>query len=490
MKIIINKYSKAILASLSLLAVVSCSDPWDDHAKSSDDNLKQNLGERLTSISETSEFGKLLTETGYDRVLTGTKTYTVWAPTNAAMAAVPASELANLESKKLFVSNHIALTSVGSVSTQDTVTVQMMSNKYLEFIGGEVMDGAPVVTPDQYTSNGLYHIVSDALVPRSNIWEYIKSMNGSNAMSTYLVSLNEFNIYPSDSTAKATAEAISPAIIYSDSLTNSYLRNVYNLNNEKNKYTFFLLEDDAYNAEVTKLEPYLTKSNADSTTTYASYFNVRDFAFHKSVSQENLPDTLVSRFGVKVPIDKDNIIEQVNLSNGVLYVMSSMDVPLETRLLTTQIEGERPVGFSQGDKRGNTFYREKEDLDGVAFEDIMVQNHGVPLFTIYYRAPDLYSTTYKVYWRAINDIQSNTFQQRVRIGGGFNELGEFVDEIATLNYTDVAPNVYDEVYVGEFYIDQLGSINNELISLIAANSASNGVNTLTLDYIKLVPVIK
>lgn len=486
MKIIINKYSKAILASLSLMAAVSCSDPWDDHAKSSDDNLKQNLGARLTSISETSEFGKLLKETGYDRVLAGTKTFTVWAPTNEAMAAVPASELENLNSKKRFVSNHIALTAYGSVSTQDTVTVQMMSNKYLEFIGGSVMDGASVVTADQYTSNGLYHIVNDALVPRSNIWEYIKSMNGSNAMSTYLLSLNEFNIYQSDSTAKVMAEA-NPGL-YADSLSNSYLKNVYNLNNEQNKYTFFLLEDDAYNTEVTKLEPYLIKSNADSTTTYASYFNVRDFAFHKSVAQENLPDTLTSRFGVKVPIDKSNIVEQVNLSNGVLYVVSAMDVPLETRLLTTQIEGERPLGFSQGDKRANTYYREKEDPSGVAFEDIMVQNHGVPLFTIYYSVSNLYSTTYKVYWRAINDIQSNTFQQRLRFGGEFNETGVVVNPIATLAYTDVAPNMYDEVYIGEFTIGQVGS--NDLVSLIAANSASNGVNTLTLDYIKLVPVIK
>lgn len=486
MKISINTYSKAILASLSLLAVVSCSDPWDDHAKSSDENLKQNLAERLTSISETSEFGKLLTETGYDKVLANSKTYTVWAPTNEAMAAVPASELGSLESKKRFVSNHLALTAFGSVSNQDTVTVQMLSSKYLEFINGTVMDGASVVTADQYTSNGLYHIVSDALIPRLSIWEYIKSMEGSNAMSSYLLSLDEFNIYQSDSIAKATAEE-NPGI-YSDSLSNSYLKNVYNLNNERNKYTFFLLEDDAFNTEVGKLEPYLTKSNADSTTTYARYFNTRDFAFHKSVAKENLPDTLVSRFGVKVPINKDNIVEEVPLSNGVLYIMGSMDVPLETRLLTTQIEGESPRGFSQGDKRANTYYREKEDLDGIVFEDIMVQNHGVPLFSIYYGASNLYSTTYKVYWRAINDIQENTFQQRLRFGGMFNELGVVVDPIATLDYTDVAPDVYDEIYVGEFTLEEAGNL--DLISLIAANSGSNGVNTLTLDYIKLVPVIK
>jgi hypothetical protein len=117
----------------------------------------------------------------------------------------------------------------------------------------------------------------------------------------------------------------------------------------------------------------------------------------------------------------------------------------------------------------------------------MVQNHGEPLFTIYYSVRDLYSTTYKVYWRAINDIQSNTFQQRLRIGGTFNELGEVEDPLAMLDYTDVTPDVYDEIYIGEFTIGQGSS---GLISLIAANSGSNGVNTLTLDYIKLVPVIK
>lgn len=486
MKIYINKYSKAILASLTLCAAVSCSDPWDEHTKNVDNNLNENLAERLTSISETSEFGKLLTETGYDRVLADTKTYTVWAPTNAAIEAVPTSELNDLESKTLFVRNHIALTAFGSVSTLDTVPVQMLSNKYLEFIGGSVMDGSSVVTADQYTSNGLYHIVDDALIPRENIWEYINNTAGNNAMSSYLVSLNEFNIYQSDSIAKADAEAMPGQ--YADSLTNSYLNNVYNLNNEKNKYTFFLLENEAFNTEVEKLEPYLVKGTTDSTATYASYFTTRDFAFHKSVAKENLPDTLVSRFGVKVPINKDNIVNEVPLSNGMLYVVGAMDVPLETRLVPTKIEGETPTGFSQGDLRANTFYREKEDLEGVRFDDIMVQNHGVPLFSIYYGANDLYSTTYQVYWRAINDIQENTFQQRLSFGGMFNELGEVVDPIATLDYTDVAPDVYDENYVGEFTLEEAGKL--DIISLIAANSGSNGENTLTLDYIKLVPVIK
>ncbi|MEN3323219.1 fasciclin domain-containing protein [Mariniflexile soesokkakense] len=480
----INTYIKGLVASITLVAAVSCSDPWEDRSNTNDNNLKQTLSERIKNTSETSEFGKLLAETGFDNELSNSKTYTVWAPTNEAMGQVDPVLLNDLASKRLFVQNHIALTAFSSVSKKDTVTVQMLSNKYLEFKNGTVMAEANVVTADQYAANGLFHIINKALEPKSNIWQYLKGKTGSNAMSSYLLTLNEFNLYRSDSIAKANEFHE----IYADSLTNSYLTNVYNLNNEKNKYTFFLLQDDAYNSEVQKLEPYLTKSNTDSTTTYASYFTARDFAFHKAVARENLPDTLTSRFGVKVPINKANIVEEVQLSNGIVYIMSSLDVPLETRLLTTKIEGEVPTGFSRNDKRANTFYREKEDLDGVLLYDIMVQNHGVPLFAINYSANNLYSTTYKVYWRAINDIQTNTFQQSLRFGGTVMPDGTVSDPIAELPYTDVPPNTYDEIFIGEFTLNESGRL--DLISLIAANTGVNGNNTLSLDYLKLVPVIK
>lgn len=481
----IKKYTKGLFASIALFTALSCSDPWQDHSKNSDENLTQNLSERLENTSETTEFAKLIKETGLDLELTNSKTYTVWAPTNVAISLVDPELLNDLAKKRLFVANHIALTAISSVADQDTINVKMLSNKYLEFKNGSVMAGVNVITPDQYASNGIFHIINEALVPKANIWQYIKANpENSDMMVDYLLKLNEFNIYQSDSIAKA----FEHHDIYADSLSNSYLKNVYNLNNEKNKYTFFLLENDNYDTEVEKLKPYLTKSNQDSTTTYASYFTIRDFAFHKAISRENIPDTLVSRFGVKVPINKNDIVKEVQLSNGIVYVMKALDIPLDARLLTTKIEGEKPKGFSQNDKRNNTFYREKNDLNGILFNDIMVQNHGVPLFAINYSATNLYSTTYKVYWRAINDIQTNTFQQRLRIGGTIQLDGTVLDPIGLLPYTDVLIDMYDEIFIGEFTLEEAGNI--DLISLIAANSGSNGINTLSLDYLKLVPVIK
>ncbi|MCL6217502.1 fasciclin domain-containing protein [Zunongwangia pacifica] len=476
-----------LVAVLAIVSVISCSDPWDDHAKMVDANLNEKLNIRINNTPETSDFGALLIETGYDSILSSAKTYTVWVPTNEAMAQVDASVLADMEDKQLFVLNHIALTSYSSVTDKDTVSVAMLSDKYLEFKNGNMIAESNVLTADQYAENGLYHIIDKALTPRRNIWEYLQDEAASNAMSKFIMSLDEFDIYPSDSLPKAMAEK-SEEIMFADSLTNSYLLNVYNLNNEKNKYTFFLLEDEGYKNQVETLKPYLNKGTTDSTTTYASYFAVRDMAFHKSYSRENLPDALTSRFGVKVPVNKNRILEEVKLSNGILFKMSTVDVPLEKRLLSTVIEGENPSGFSQGDKRINTFYREKASPSGEPFSDIMVQNHEVPKFGIYYTANNLYSTTYRVYWRAVNDIQENTFQQALRIGGEFQADGTVANPIASLPYTDVPPDDYSEVFIGEFTLEEAGNL--DLITLLAANTAVNGQNTLTLDYLKFVPVIK
>lgn len=482
----IKTYFKLFFACILLAGAFSCSDPWEEHAETSDANLNFNLSEALTASAQTSEFAKLLTETGYDKILASSKTFTVWAPTNEAFAQVEASALASTAAKKLFVENHIALTAFSSITQQDTVTVKMYSNKYLEFKFGKTIADANVIEADKYTSNGLYHIIDKALAPKKNIWEYVQERASTNAMSKYLIDLNEVNIYTRDSVQKS----LSLPGIYADSLTNSYFTNVYNLNNEENKYTFFLLEDGSFVTETERLRPYMNRISEDSTTTYTNYFTVRDLAFHKAITRENLPDTLVSKFGVKVPLNEATIAEEIQLSNGVVYVMGELEIPLETRLLTSTIQGEEPFQFSQGDKRSNTFYREKEDPNGIVFNDIMVQNHRINRFTIYYGVSNLYTTTYKVYWRAINDIQTNTFQQRVNIGGFISEVdGSLNEPFAELPYTNVEPNVYEEVFVGEFELTVKGS-GQTLVSLMAANSTSDGVNTLSLDYLKLVPVIK
>ncbi len=472
---------KKLFASVLAIALVSCSNPWEDRENNSDPSLDSTLNEAILNTVQTKKFGELLKQTGYDKVLSESKTYTVFAPTNEAIDQVDPAILNNPEKLLLFVQNHIALISYPSLKDQETITIKMLSNKYLKFTGSTTVDDASIVAADKYAANGVFHIVNKALAPKQNIWQYVNDHSEESAMAKYLLSLKELNIYDSDIAAKANT---TPGAL-SDSLSNSFLKNVYNLNNEKNSYTLFLIEDDDYVSEVQKLIPYLTKTSDDITATYASYFTVRDMAFPKAYKLNDLPSQLTSRFGVNVPIDKTQIIgEPIVLSNGIIYRIKKVDVPLINRLVTKKIEGESTSGYSSkstSNLNSKIFHRERKDPSGIIFKDIMAQNTGVADFVLNYKASDLYSTTYKVYWRAINDIQTAVFKQRIGI---FSQTSP----IQMTPYIDVPVGLYDEVYVGELILTKADDVN--YIQLIANTVTTNGLNTVALDYIKLVPVIK
>lgn len=101
----IKRYSGILtLAAITLFS--SCSE-WDDHFET-DNNVSHatsNLYEALCQNSETSRFAELAASVGYDKVLSSSQTYTVFAPSNEALANL---ETNNEEEIKKIVTNHIA----------------------------------------------------------------------------------------------------------------------------------------------------------------------------------------------------------------------------------------------------------------------------------------------------------------------------------------------------------------------------------------------
>lgn len=474
---------KRLFVSIFTIALVSCTNSWDDRENNGDTNLSLTLNEAISNTANVSQFGQLLVQTGYDKVLAASKTYTVFVPTNEAMSQVDDVILNNPESLKKFVENHIAITSFSSIRTNSKEKIKMLGDKYLTFSGSTLIDDATIVEADHYAKNGVYHIIDKALTPKLNIWQYINAQSSSSAMSSYLLSLKESNIYDSDSIAKANA--IPGAL--SDSLTNSYLKNVYNLNNEKNSYTLFLMQDEGYTLEVNKMKPYLNLSTEERTSVFASYFTVRDMAFPNAYELDQLPEKLTSRFGVEFPVNKTEIVGQpVHLSNGIVYIMKKVDVSLDKRILTNKIEGEKNSSYIGS--RTPILYRDKVDPAGVFFNDIMVQTPARAKFTLLYYAKDImYSTKYRVSWRAIND-KTGTFQQQLAIGGNVDLTA---NPIAVVNPTTLFPlitipaNNYEDVFIGEFTMKYAG--NRDLISLIGGTATTSA---LTLDYLKFEPVLK
>src|SRR5690606_27824996 len=115
-----------------------------------------------------------------------------------------------------------------------------------------------------------------------------------------------------------------------------------NLRDESKNFTLFVLQDEAWQSEVNKFKPYANVSgNADSTTKVAGWIVVKDLAveaLYKSASE--IPDTVVSRSGVKVGIDKSAIVSTIKTSNGVVYVMNRLEVPLHNKFRDIIIEAE------------------------------------------------------------------------------------------------------------------------------------------------------
>jgi uncharacterized surface protein with fasciclin (FAS1) repeats len=98
--------------------------------------------------------------------------FTVFAPTDAAFAALPAGVLDALllpENKEVLVkilTYHVVPASVlaADVTDGDVATVEGQTVK-LSTADGVTVNGAKVVTPDVMASNGVIHAIDAVLVP-------------------------------------------------------------------------------------------------------------------------------------------------------------------------------------------------------------------------------------------------------------------------------------------------------------------------------------
>ncbi|MBD1434665.1 fasciclin domain-containing protein [Sphingobacterium sp. DN00404] len=464
-----------------LLLQVGCSDPWDEHARDNEGLTNEPLLERLDEESEASEFMKLLRTSGVDKVLDGNNAYTVFVPDNNSVQTVASSLQNDAEALERFVKNHIAVSTHRLNASADTVRLTMLSGKTLDFVNSEI-DGAAFSKSNQAGVDGMYHVITDALIPRQSLWEYM-SDHGDELQNAFILGLNEYNLYD-------TAVVEDPADYY---LNNEFLRNVGDMRDENQRFTYFVLKDADFTAEVAQFLPYVNyRNHADSSYAIGQYEIVKDMLFKQAYSKDNLPAMLLSASNVPFPVDKSAISQSVRLSNGWVHMLDRATLPVVNKLIDTYVQGEEPWRFSAS-VTASTFHRIRKDPYGEFFKDIMIQNHGVSSLQVAYQTARMYSTTYDVYWRALNDVQANVFQQQLGIFEFDTRPSEddpdieVRESIYVFPYTNVEQNDYNEVYLGEF---NLADYNRIVPVLQGAATTTNGDNTLVLDYLRFVPKLK
>lgn len=468
-----------------LLVVILCGivlsgcKKWEDHNAITDDALTNNLFQQISAETTLSKFTELLKRSGYDTVIASSRVFTVFAPTNDALATLDAGIVNDAAKLKAFVGSHIATQHYFTTSATAVTKIPMLNGKYHSMLN-KTVDDAQISTADKYAKNGVLQVINKMLPALNNCWEALEYDATLPAkQKNYMLSLFR-NVFDLTHAEQIGVNPVTGEPIYkpgTDSIrTNLFWRNVYDLRDESKEFTLFLLEDAAWDGEVNKFKVLCAANTVDSTTDFSSLETLKDLATDTLWQPATVRDTVYSKFRVKIPVTKTEIVRTVKTSNGIIYIMRKVDITLANKLQEIIIQGEN-YRTTLVDRRSNTYFRDRiNTLTGKDYKDVMVFNHGVANFYLNYRLRNMYSVKYKAYWVAVNDFQAAAFSQKLAISDPATLL---------LPYTVVNANTFGEVYLGEFPLSTYQPVLD--LYLTAANSTTAAVNPLVCDYIRLVP---
>ncbi|MBL7739936.1 MAG: fasciclin domain-containing protein [Chitinophagaceae bacterium] len=467
------------LSGAFTLFVTGCKKQTDDHNAITDDALKNNLFELISANPDLSTFTNYLKQTGYDQVLASSRNYTAFAPTNTVLATLDPAISGNADKLKKFIANHLAGQLYYTTTVTTAARILMQGGKYNNMLGSKIGE-ANITGKDKYASNGVLQVIDKLLPALDNCWEFLNnSPLAPVKQKNFMLSLFR-NVFDTTNAVVIGVNPVTGDPIYqpgTDSVyTNLFWNSVHDLRDESKEFTLFMLTDAAWDAEVNKYKLYYVTGTADSTTNAASWSVVKDFATDKVYDPASIPDTVLSKFGTKVPVSASAIMQTIKTSNGIIYILNQADVQPFSKFKPYLIQAESYAATSH-DRRGNTYFRDRfNTVTGKDFTDVLVLGHGVALFNIRYDIREVPSIKYKAYWVAVNDFQTATFTQKLGIGTATS---------TTFGYTTVALNNFNEVYIGEFTMSQYRPLFN--IYLTAANSTTAAANPLVCDYIRLEP---
>jgi hypothetical protein len=196
-----------------------------------------------------------------------------------------------------------------------------------------------------------------------------------------------------------------------------------------------------------------------------------------------MPDSLISRSGVKLQINRAAITQSIKTSNGIIHIMSALPITPANKLKSFIIEAEN-YRSTRVDRRGNTYLRDRIDsTTGRAFRDVLFYNHGVALFYANYQISGASSVKYRAYWVAYNDFATVTHTQRLLVD---SLPTTSIAATSSIPYTTVPVKTYTETYIGEFTLPRYKPTLD--LYLTGANTTTAATNPIVCDYIRLVPV--
>jgi len=432
MKYII-KYSSIFIVLTVCAFLFSCRDNWNSHYDDAAFSSNSNLYELIKQNDQLSKFAKLIEISGYDKILSASQTYTVWAPDNESLSSVDPNAIDSVQAR-IIVENQIARFN-NPTSTPLGKSIRMINKKiyFYSSDGGINFGGISLVDKNIIANNGLLHTTGGLIPYYNNLYEFISTNENTSSIFNFI---SQFQENKFDEALSIPIDNIDGLIIY-DSITTPYNRlfeypsmGLGAINNEDSIYTILVPTNQAWEAAYERIAPYFTVYNknanyADSVSRIqTSLAIINNLIFKGSIQDPSAADSLVSTYtnfkfynsGQKVVIHnvKDLFAgsEKTTASNGLIYLTGDLRLNnVETWNPPISIEAEYTDGRVTGantsiSSRTLTMNSPIQDISGGRYILITPTNSSSQA-SVTFSIPDVLSCKYNIYVDIIPSIDNN-----------------------------------------------------------------------------------
>ena len=267
-------------------AVISCSDDWDTHYDASTAE-GGTLWQAISGDGSLTNFARVVQATGYDVLLDGSQTYTVFAPTDAALTATQADSLiAAFQQQEAagtrtndntvvrqFLQNHIALFR-HPVSSLTNDSIKLMNSKYA-LLTDKTLATASLKTTNALHNNGLLFTLDSQMAYFPNVFEYLGHDPELDSVYQFL---NSYSVYEFNDAKSVPGGIVDGMTVYLDSvseLRNSFLDSYGLINSEDSTYWMLCPTNSEWARLVQEYEPYFNYPGSVAKRDSMVYANTR-----------------------------------------------------------------------------------------------------------------------------------------------------------------------------------------------------------------------
>ncbi len=343
------KYQHFYSLLLAVALLFAACNPWDEHTALSDKNMGKNMVDLISDQPDLSVFASLLRQYGYDKTLADMASCTVFAPENAAWEGIDKNDSATVCG---ILGTMITSLKIRSNDNAYSGQILAINGKAVDFDAKEgTFEGISIIALDLAASNGMLHKVKSVAKRKDNVWEALGKLAQYKQVQ-YLLSMNT-QVIDLDKSVQAGLDE-NGKVVYDPLVMKAYnpFLEKYPLNEEKESYTYFIVEDAAYVQMLQKYVPcFRMESKLSPSGEWAfdtalsdsiSAFNLcGDYVLPLLVEDEQLNSTQFLNYdGIRIPFNNAFVKDVIDCSNGYVFVLSECNISLKEKIRPIRIEGE------------------------------------------------------------------------------------------------------------------------------------------------------